>query len=177
MKDSIPPLLRTGFDTLHEKPKIDAESPLGKRLIGLVCVLIRRASMTAATYVEHSKRKMITPNDIVLALKHEAIKFASDKGLETLEEEMENMNPLLESSSAENGIDIDEVVDGQIDEEEDDEEDEEEDEEDEDEEGQECDCETCRELRNVDWEAWQPTDPAQAFIKTALDNTMHRLHV
>ena len=157
-----PPSLRTGLADDVSPPKIDRNSPLGQRLISLVFVLVKRAATTATTYCTHSKRKIVTPEDVQYALKYHAKTFFEEEGFETLEKETLEMEDLV-SRFINEDMSSDEVVDTFTEESESD------DEEVSDDPGEECHCELCTTIRGVDWDAWDPSDPAENFIKVHVD--------
>ena len=90
----IPPVLRSGLGGDVET-KIAKDSPLGQRLISIVFVLINRAAKTAALYCNHSKRTMVTEDDVKCALKYNAITFFSEAGFESLEQDVQAMEEIV----------------------------------------------------------------------------------
>ena len=175
-----PSSLRTGFGGANAKG-IDKNSPLGKRLISLVFVLVKRAATTAALYCTHAKRSLVTPQDVGMAMRYHAMTFLAEHGFEELEKDVQDMEALVSQFVQEEATSsdvVDAFVDGAYDEDSDDEEtadetDETEDiddaEEEEDVMDHICVCETCAGIRSVDWETWQPEDPAEQFLKKHID--------
>lgn len=177
-----PPSMRTGFSNVQPvPPSISPDSPLGKKLLSLVFVLIRRAAGTAATYCEHDGRTVVTPNDIQLALKYHTHRFFKSEGLEEEAEEMESM---LERDILGAGGDGDitkgvDVILDSIEEEQDDadgegEESEEHDDEEDIEQGktEKCTCDVCHDVRTFDWDSWCPNDPVEIFMKECVEKTL-----
>lgn len=165
-----PPVLRTGFGDAPGQ-KIDKNSPMGKRLISTVFVLVNRAARTAALYCTHSKRTMVTEDDVQRALKYHAITFLSEAEYEKLEQDVQSMEELVDRFVTEEVTSSD-VTNEFCDEAEDDvsvssgEE----------EEGDvECECTVCSGVRNVEWDAWNPTDPAELFIKHHIDEMLTQI--
>lgn len=207
--DQPPPVLRTGLVGDGPAVKIDKQSPMAKRLLGLVFVLVKRAATSAALYCMHNGRHIVTPDDVRGALKYHAVTFFSEEGFEQLERDVDSMETFVEQFVTEaigsDGI-VDAITDEAIqnqcggseddddvtdddndtddtddeDDEDDDDSDADEDESESDEEEEDgddpvtvsdasCDCDVCRGIRELDWNAWQPTDPAERFIKTHID--------
>ena len=206
--DQPPHVLRTGLVGDGPAVKIDKHSPMAKRLLGLVFVLVKRAATSAALYCMHNGRHMVTPDDVRGALKYHAVTFFSEEGFEQLERDVESMETFVdqfvtesigsdgivdaiadeavetqlggseeEDDSAEDEDDSAEDDDDDDDSAEDDDDDDTESDDEEEEDGDDpvtvsdapCDCEVCRGIRELDWDAWQPTDPAERFIKTHID--------
>lgn len=163
-----PPTLKTGFG--EAKPiGISASSPLGQRLISLVFVLVKRAATTAALYCKHAQREIVTPEDIKLALKYHAKTFFDEDGMGDLEKDMHAMEELVQRFASEEAT-SDDVVDSMCDEVEGMYE--EVDEECDDEESQACECDVCSKITDLDWDAWNPEDPAEVFLKTRIDEIL-----
>lgn len=164
--------MRSGFSMLSDPQdgKIAPDSPLGRKLLSLVFVLIKRAAQSAAVYCEHSGRSLVTPDDVKLALKYHTHRFFKDEGLE---EEAEEMHLMLENdmnSGEEDGVDM---VLNTLDDDEDEEEEEScEEEEEERHNGQACGCDLCQGMVSFDWDAWLPDDPAEIFMKQCVEKTM-----
>lgn len=167
-----PPTIRTGLGTGSSK-KIEKTSPMGQRLIGLVFVLIKRAATTAAMYCSHSKRRLVTTRDVGLAMRYHAMTFLSEHGFDQLEKDVVDMEEMVSQFVNEEATSSD-VIDTFVGEEDIQEEIEEETEEEIEEESEEeehvCECETCQGIRNTDWDAWHPEDPAEMFLKTHIDD-------
>ena len=182
--ENTPPIMRTGLMGNSNEITVDRHSPLGQRLISLVFVLVKRAATTAAKYCFHCKRTLVTPMDVHYALKYHARTFFAEEGFEKLEEETTEMGELV-SRFVREDISSDEVVDTFVDEEdisgdEDDDDDEEEEEEEEEraaEKGEECSCEFCTAIRGSGWDAWDPQDPAEQFIKNHIDQVFAEKNV
>ena len=204
--DHPPPVLRTGLVGDGPTAKIDKHSPMGKRLVGLVFVLVKRAATSAALFCRHAGRYMVTPDDVRKALRYHAVSFFSESGFEQLERDVESMEAMVDqfvSESIGSGDVVDTFADEAIDtrstrsqdgeeydddESEDDEDDDDDESEDDDESDMDgpppfpstsetlpkssdnpCTCDVCRGIRELDWDAWQPTDPAECFIKSHID--------
>ena len=203
--DQPPHVLRTGLVGDGPAVKIDKQSPMAKRLLGLVFVLVKRAATSAALYCMHNGRHIVTPDDVRGALKYHAVTFFSEEGFEQLERDVESMESFVDqfvtesvgsdgivnaiadeaadtllggSEEADDEGDSDDDDDEDTDDDDDDESDEDDDAESEEEEDGDdpvtvsdapCDCDVCRGIRELDWDGWQPTDPAERFIKTHID--------
>lgn len=175
---TIPEKIQTGFGILEpptSSSAIDPESAVGKRLISMVFVMIQRAAKSAAVFTKHGQRTMVTPNDIRLALKHHAITFLDEDVFAELEAEVHAMHTFLEnevSSSMDDTLDTmldtELVIDGDEDEEEETEEEEEQEEH-----HHPCTCSFCVSLMSSDFDAWNPTDPAEVYIKSAVEKTLN----
>jgi hypothetical protein len=164
-----PPVLRTGFGE-SIGGKIDKNSPVGRRLISTVFVLVNRAATTAALYCTHSKRTVVTEDDVKQALKYHAITFLSEAEYDTLEHDVNSMQTLVDRFVTED-MTSDEVTDTMCDEIED----AMSETSDEDEVTEHmCACSVCSGIRNVDWDAWTPVDPAESFIKHHIDHMLTR---
>lgn len=175
--ENTPPIMRTGLMGNSNEITVDRHSPLGQRLISLVFVLVKRAATTAAKYCFHCKRTLVTPMDVNYALKYHARTFFAEEGFVKLAEETTEMGELV-SRFVREDISSDEVVDIFVDEE-DISGDEEEEEEDEGgaEKGEECSCEFCTAIRGSEWDAWDPQDPAEQFIKNHIDQVFAEKNV
>jgi hypothetical protein len=162
-----PPAMRTGFGEDDSTPvKIDKNSPLGKRLISTVFVLVNRAARTSALYCKHSKRTQVTAFDVQQALKYHTMTFFSEEGYESLEKEVASMESLVDTFVTEEAT-SEEIIDEFCDHaEEDDTASSGEEEE------VECECETCHGVRTANWEGWNPTDPAELFLKRHVDEIL-----
>jgi len=179
--DRPPSSLRTGFGETTSKG-IDKHSALGKRLISLVFVLVKRAATTAAVYCTHAKRSLVTPQDVGMAIRYHAMTFLAEHGFDELEKDVQDMEGLVsqfvqEEATSSDVVDafVDEAYDDvyeHVSEEESEEEpsDEEEGNDDEDVEEHICVCETCAGIRAVEWESWHPEDPAEQFLKKHIDD-------
>lgn len=158
--EAPPPVMRTGI--LGGPARVTIDPQLEKRLVSLVFVLVKRAASTAAFFCKHSKRTLVTVDDIKLALKFEARTFLDEGGLPDLERETAEIEKMVDEF-IEQKISSEEIVDAFS---------ECEDEEypdTDDEVGEECSCETCRRIRNLEWDSWTPEDPAEKFIKDHVD--------
>ena len=168
-----PSSLRTGFGGANAKG-IDKNSPLGKRLISLVFVLVKRAATTAALFCTHAKRTLVTPQDVGMAMRYHAMTFLAEHGFEELEKDVQDMEALVSQFVQEEATSsdvVDAFVDGPYDDDVDEDTDEtEEVDDDEDIVDHICVCETCAGIRSVDWESWQPEDPAEQFLKKHIDD-------
>ena len=84
----VPESIKTGFSATP-----DAEIPreieeLQQRITTIMMVLMKRALMTAATFVAHSGGTMVGPVDIANGIKFEATTFFDSEGLEEETEQM-----------------------------------------------------------------------------------------
>lgn len=161
---NTPPVMRTGLLGAPTQ-KIDKCSPLGKRLISLIFVLVNRSAITAAEYCAHAKRTVVTKKDIGMALRFHAKHFLNEDGMEKLHDEANSMEDLVSQFVSEE-LSTEDVVDTMIDAEDDEAEDAEDDETDE---NSVCQCGSCTDIRNVEWDEWNPTDPAEQFLKNHID--------
>lgn len=159
-----PPVLRTGL--IDDGAKIDKTSALGKRLISTVFVLVDRAAKTAALYCTHAKRSQVTVDDVQLALKYHAMTFLAEEGFEELEKDVASMEGLVDEFVNEQ-VTSEEVIDDMCDDDRSSEESEEEEDSEFD-----CPCKICTGVRSTDWNTWDPTDPAEQFIKKHVDEIM-----
>ena len=191
---SFPSSIRTGLGDGPDPSadKITADSPLGKKLLSLVFVLIKRAAQSAAVYCEHAGRMHVTSEDVKCALKYQAHRFLKDDGFEGLESEAAEMHAFLDAEHLDDddamtdavidSIDEDDDDDQEEEDEDDQEEEDEDDQEEEEEEDQEeeplsgttspCECIICTAMRTLDWDAWHPEDPAEAFIRECVQKTI-----
>lgn len=172
--DRPPPVLRTGL-LGGEGPTIDKNSPLGKRLLGLVFVLVKRAATTAAMYCAHDARSMVTPDDVRLALKYHAMTFFSEAGYDQLERDVNDMEGMVDAfvtESLASGDIVDAFADDAVAHEasSDEETSTDDDVDPETPADPGCDCEVCRGIRELEWDAWNPTDPAERFIKSHIED-------
>jgi len=170
----IPSTLKTGLVGEGPTYRIDPTSPEGKRLLGLVFVMIQRAAMTAAKYTEHSGRSVITVPDVQRALKYHAMTFLSEEGFQQLQDDVNKMQAFMETeleADPTSGAAVDELIDTVEDSDDDS------DSEHEDSEHAEtvCECADCAALATIDeqWDAWDPTDDAERFIRDRVQDTLN----
>ena len=171
--DNPPPVLRTGLSDDVPGAKIDKTSALGKRLISTVFVLVNRAATTSALYCMHAHRTQVTVADVQSALKYHAMTFLAEEGFEELEKDVASMEGLVDEFVNEEANSSD-VVDSFCDHAEESESEESSCEEEDESEEEECPCEICTGVRGTDWDTWDPTDPAEQFIKRHIDEIMTR---
>lgn len=165
--EKLPQTLRTGLVGEVTPPDL----PLRQRLVSLVFVLVKRAATTAAKYCSHSKRTAVTPRDVEYALKYHARTFFCEEGFDQLEQETNEMHDMVTQFMSDE-VSSSEVVDAFADEIEEEYSEECEEEDCEDECGEECACDFCKAFRAVkeeEWDRWDPTDPAEYFIKHHID--------
>lgn len=126
------------------------------RLISLVMTMIQHATKTAVLYAEHAGRSEVTPQDIHRSLRYEAQAFFHR---ESLEQDVQETEMLIRDYST----------------------DEEESSEEEEPEPQTqpftkstCTCTLCSDVNRIwdTWDAWNPEDEAEKFVKNAVDKTI-----
>jgi len=144
--------MKTGFSNLIEPQKNISH----EQTMILLVVFMQNALNVAAEYTQYSGREMITPTDMIYALKYEAFNFCKRKNLQ---EYIEDANfELCESEISddeEGGIEEEEI----------------------DEEFREADSDTnkfCKDVNDINhfWENWTPTDELEALLKKSVDQSI-----
>lgn len=180
----IPERLKTGIGSAEGSLSAEDITILKTRMLGLVCLLIKKAAVTAGVFVEHQERDVVDAPEIIMALKHECMQFFQRDSLESDlnailtsitsdQETTDKLNEFIAASPDEirsspghvgEGL-VDtvlDVVESEL---------------------QEsvpervptidapCECSLCVKLLDIDflWSAWHPTDPAEQFLKEHLE--------
>jgi 3,4-dihydroxy-2-butanone 4-phosphate synthase len=187
----IPENIKSGFSAATaEAMSAEDMAVLKTRMLGLVCLLIKKAAVTAGVFAEHQKRSVVDAPEIILALKHESMQFfqrdtleadlntmlrdmTSEQGSVDMVNQFIASSPEdIRSSSADAGeglVDtVLDVVESEL-------------QEslptpvDTDDADHPCACSLCTRMENIDflWEAWQPDDPAEQFLKNHLETLVN----
>lgn len=157
----VPSLLRSGV--VGDVVPNAQEDQCTKKLLGLVLSMIQRSATTAGEYAEHAGRKVVMPLDVQMALKYHAMRFFGEESVASLEKsELKEMEDMLEETESEEEDDDDmpALIDDS--------------EEDEEWTRSTCECSVCRDMHAAEdgWEAWNPEDPAEQFLKVSVDKTI-----
>ena len=187
----IPDSIKTGFSATPDDEIPREIEELQQRITTIMMVLMKRALMTAATFVAHSGGTMVGPVDIANGIKFEATTFFDSEGLE---EETEQMSEYIFGDHGEEEDSMEESEDD---------EDVEDDEDDMDPEkkrmidtfldvvgdefeqaggevmthrtsGQECECRICHGMSHIEdvWNSWDVSeDPIKHFLKNHVEAT------
>jgi hypothetical protein len=127
----------------------------------LVYTLVGNAAESACKYAEHSGRHSASIEDVFSALRYQVRRFFH---YEALERDVTRTAGILDAIAQEDAEDTAES-DAESDESEHD--------------GQHeaCRCDFCGavEATNESWNEWQPNNPAEAFLKRKVDETVARL--
>lgn len=125
-------------------------------LVSLYLKMVTKAAENALVYSEHENRSVVTKNDVLMALRHQAKFFIHNMDDDTLYEARGELKQILQGE-----------------EEEDEEDEEEDDDEPMDQEGiGPCDCALCDEIRVTTdtWDTWNTEDPVLQYLKQQVDN-------
>ena len=182
----IPEQIKTGFCPAQEEPPTAEQVANVKiRLLGLVCLLIKKAAVTAGVYTSHQGRHTVDGPEIVMALKYECLTFFENESLDrdldamlhqiaqfddqdTVENFIASSPDDIRSGKHDGGPIVENVLnvvedelqthlpapeptgDADI----------------------PCVCALCEKMENIHfmWDAWEPTDEAQRFLKDHLAN-------
>lgn len=179
----IPDQLKTGFTSAISPGSAEDVAIYKTQMLGLVCLLIKRAAITAGVYVEHQDKHVVDAPEIILALKHETMRFFQTETLESDlndilramsdETSVEHVNEFIQAApesigeasgpSGEGLVDtVLNVVESEL---------------------QDslpervpggdkpCECSLCTTIDDIDflWDAWEPSDPAERFLKEHLE--------
>lgn len=125
-----------------------------QHLVSIVMTMVTKAAETAMTYCEHAGRKMVSQKDIHYGLRYQARTFLQREHLES--EIQETKSALF------------------VEDEESEEEESEDDEEEEEWMESNCECATCKDTNMYvrEWDAWQPQDSVEQFVKHAIEQTI-----
>lgn len=149
----LPPM-KTGFNL------IENTEPSNETNIGLIVLLLmaftQNVMEVANNYCAYAGREIITPTDMIYALKYEAFNFCKRKSIdqylnechfEDIEEDTDSNEEDTDSEDDEEDSDITFI---------------------------EADSETnkfCKDVNEINefWENWTPTDPIEAILKKSVD--------
>ena len=144
--------MKTGFDATASNSAADDE--LLENVTTLIVTYMDGAIRTAAMYLSHGPRKVITPEDIKRAMMLEV--FFIDKRPDLLEKAEKIRKELFEDESEDEAEDENRIV----------------------EEVEEdafalnsCDCVLCTYVKNAyeQWAAWEPSSPLEELLKKNID--------
>jgi|OM-RGC.v1.021130655 cytoskeletal protein RodZ len=142
-----------------------------RKVVSILAVLSEEALSTAQRFAKACGRTVVTPEDMLYALRYESRAFwekdIAARFFARLEEEREHTYDTEEDEDEEES-----------------DEDGEESDEDEHDEGESygveavCDQEFHQEVMRIasEWDAWQPDDPVKALLKQAIDNTAKKFN-
>ena len=140
--------MKSGFDITASNIKVDDE--LIKNVTALLVTYMDGAIRTAAVYLSHGSRKVITPEDIKRAMMFEI--FFIDKRPDLLEKAKKIRKELFEDDSDDEEDDDNIIVD--------------------EEESDKfvvnaCDCVLCKSVNSIyeRWEMWEPSSPLEELLK------------
>ena len=159
MKNNDYSFMKTGYSiTGNERTQL-TEGQL-KNIEAMILVFMNHAIETSFLYVDHSTRNSVTCGDINLALKYEVFKFIDRPNIQ------EQINITSQFLSEE------EEVEDYDDDETDNETDNENEEDIQDFAKNNCTCNICDEINNIDnkWEEWNPEEPFLKKLKERIDN-------
>ena len=151
-----------------------AETPAGKVMLSLVMLVMQHSTESAATYCAHANRTAVHPKDVLYGLMYEAMTFFKRPDLEqdaeawqrelfneeqqTDDTEPESDEAASLSSRSGSRSSLDDAIIGP-------------------DEGwtpSTCTCDLCEGVNKAvaTWDDHVPTDPAEKFLKSAVERTM-----
>lgn len=136
--------------------KNEALDDVKKRLVGLLCLMVKQATRAGIVYCTHQGRNVVTEDDTVRGLKYAAMNFFSCDYLEEdLDAMLENLELDVDSAQYNDVVekiinDVDASIDDAI--------------------TQSCSCDLCEDMKNIEstFDAWEPEDEAEIFLKNHL---------
>ena len=149
--------MKSGFDNINSNEMND---DMLDNLYSLIYAFMEKSMISADTYVKHSKREIITKEDIQLALKYETFKFLHRPNIfddvsrwkEILLEEIETEEAVAEDTVTGDlnvvADDKDYVAFTKS----------------------ECICEICAEINDIEekWDTWVPHNQIEIILKNAV---------
>lgn len=159
----FPTTIRTGLGTGHDAFPNDEH--VIRRAVSFAAVVTTRAATTAALLAEHANRDVIGVEDVHASLKYHAMTLFQSEGLEEEVDQAER-ELFLQPDSESEWETVSETESQETESQET--------------ESQEphltrvCECGVCAAVKDADakWDTWEPTDPAEVYMKNAVDKTI-----
>ena len=147
--------MKSGFDNINSN---EMDNNMLDNLYSLIYAFMEKSMVSADTYVKHSKREIITKEDIQLTLKYETFKFLHRPNIfddvarwkEILLEEIdEGEEEDKETEELDIVADNKDYVPFRK---------------------SECSCEVCAEINDIEgkWDEWEPHNQIEIILKNAV---------
>ena len=145
--------MKSGFDNIGSN---EMDDDMLDNLYSLIYAFMEKSMVSADTYVKHSKREIITKEDIQLCLKYETFKFLHRPNIfDDVKRWREILLEEIEEEDEEETEELDVVADNkdyvpfkQS----------------------ECSCEVCSEVNGIEerWDVWEPHNQIEIILKNAV---------